>query len=222
MTKRIDQHGSAWAAARASGLLLVAGFALVAALGCKPEETTTFKLPADEVMAETVEDSKETATSESTPTAPPTPQAELEKPEVEPATSTPEAPAAEAPQDRVVAKTFDDIKFDIQPDAPFFREMLTPEIEQLAGQRIRIRGWMLPTFQRKGITQFVLVRDNLECCFGPGAALYDCIMVEMVPGTSADFSTRSIAVEGTFSIRPFMGPGDRHLAIYHLDGESVK
>lgn len=215
MTKRSNQNGSVWAAARASGLVFMAGFALIAVLGCKPEETTTFKLPDEEVAAEPVDDTAETAVSDSSAK----PQAEGEKPEPE---AAPTEPAAEAPEDRIVAKTFDDIKFDIQPDAPFFREMITPEIEQLAGQRIRIRGWMLPTFQRKGITQFVLVRDNLECCFGPGAALYDCIMVEMVPGTSADFSTRSIAVEGTFSIRPFMGPGDRHLAIYHLEGESVK
>lgn len=215
MTKRSNQNGSVWAAARASGLVFMAGFALIAVLGCKPEETTTFKLPDDEVAAEPGDDTAETAVSDSSAKS----QAEGEKPEPE---AAPTEPAAEAPEDRIVAKTFDDIKFDIQPDAPFFREMITPEIEQLAGQRIRIRGWMLPTFQRKGITQFVLVRDNLECCFGPGAALYDCIMVEMVPGTSADFSTRSIAVEGTFSIRPFMGPGDRHLAIYHLEGESVK
>lgn len=215
MTKRSNQNGSVWAAARASGLVFMAGFALIAVLGCKPEETTTFKLSDEEVAAEPVDDTAETAVSDSSAKS----QAEGEKPEPE---AAPTEPAAEAPEDRIVAKTFDDIKFDIQPDAPFFREMITPEIEQLAGQRIRIRGWMLPTFQRKGITQFVLVRDNLECCFGPGAALYDCIMVEMVPGTSADFSTRSIAVEGTFSIRPFMGPGDRHLAIYHLEGESVK
>jgi hypothetical protein len=196
----------------------MASFALVAVLGCKPQETTTFKLPSEEVVEETVEDTAETPVSDSATK----PQAEAEKPEPDLAPATTEPASADAPKDRIVAKTFDDIKFDIQPDAPFFREMITPEIEQLAGQRIRIRGWMLPTFQRKGITQFVLVRDNLECCFGPGAALYDCIMVEMVPGTSADFSTRSIAVEGTFSIRPFMGPGDRHLAIYHLEGESVK
>ena len=86
-------------------------------------------------------------------------------------------------------KTFDDIKFDIEPDAPFYREMLTEEIEALAGQRIRIRGWMFPTFQRDGIKNFVLVRDNQECCFGPGAALYDCIVVDMVQGASAEFST---------------------------------
>jgi hypothetical protein len=220
MTKRIDQHGSAWKAARASGLVLVAGFALVVVLGCKPQETTTFRLPDEDAVVDTVEGSAEAAEKDST--AKPQAGADAEEAKAVETETAPDPSPTATPQDRVVAKTFDDIKFDIQPDAPFFREMLTPEIEQLAGQRIRIRGWMLPTFQRKGITQFVLVRDNLECCFGPGAALYDCIMVEMIPGTSADFSTRSIAVEGTFTIKPFIGPGDRHLAIYHLDGESVK
>src|SRR5690606_24025876 len=147
-------------------LVLLAGFALVAVMGCKPQETTTFKLPVEGGVAEAPEVEVPAEVTAKT-------QAENN---VEVEISAPTAPT-EATVDRVVAKTFDDIKFDIQPDAPCFREMLTDEIEQLAGQRIRIRGWMLPTFQRKGITQFVLVRDNLECCFGPGAALYDCIMV---------------------------------------------
>jgi hypothetical protein len=118
--------------------------------------------------------------------------------------------------------SFDDLKFDIEPDGPFEREMLTDEIEALAGQQIRIRGYILPSFQQSGLTQFVLVRDNMECCFGPGAALYDCVLVDMVPGRSTEFSIRPVAVEGTFDIRPFLGPDGKHLAIFHLDGEKVK
>jgi hypothetical protein len=130
--------------------------------------------------------------------------------------------AAKPQPARIADKTFDDIKFDIEPDAPFDRQMLTEDIEALAGKRIRIRGWMLPTFQRSGITQFVLVRDNQECCFGPGAALYDCIVVDMVGDASADFSTQAIAVEGKFSIDELVGPDGKHLAIYHLDGERAE
>jgi hypothetical protein len=44
--------------------------------------------------------------------------------------------------------------------------MLTKEIEAMDGQLIRIRGYMLPSFQQSGIKKFVLVRDNMECCFG--------------------------------------------------------
>ena len=55
----------------------------------------------------------------------------------------------------------------------------------------------------------------------PGAALYDCILVEMQPGKTADFTIRPIAVEGTFDIREFAVDG-KHLAIYHMAVESAR
>jgi hypothetical protein len=118
--------------------------------------------------------------------------------------------------------TFDTLKFEIEKGQPFQRWMLTKAIENLNGQRVRIRGYMLPSFQQSGITQFVLVRDNMECCFGPGAALYDCLIVEMAEGKGCNFSVRPIAVEGTFQIHEFKGPDDTHLAVFHLDGEQVR
>lgn len=117
--------------------------------------------------------------------------------------------------------TFDDLKFDMEKGSAFLRSMLTRAIEQLAGTRVRIRGYMLPSFQQSGITQFVLVRDNMQCCFGPGAALYDCVVVDMLPGKTTDFSVRPVAVEGTFSINELKGADGAHLAIYHLVGERV-
>jgi hypothetical protein len=122
--------------------------------------------------------------------------------------------------DRPYDKTFDDLRFDMKIGERFHRSMLTKSIEAMAGQRIRIRGFILPTPQRSGITQFVLVRDNQECCFGQGAALYDCILVEMQPGKTAEFSIRPVAAEGIFDIREFV-LGGKHLAIYHMDAESV-
>lgn len=118
--------------------------------------------------------------------------------------------------------TFDSVKFPMKKGDKFKRSMLTKKIEDLDGKRVRIRGYILPSFQQKGIKQFILVRDNLECCFGPGAALYDCIVVEMAKGKSTSFTVRPVAVEGTFAIRPFKGPDGKHLAVYHLTGLSVK
>lgn len=132
----------------------------------------------------------------------------------------PNTPPAE-PQ-RLEDKTFDDIKFDIEPDAPFDRKLLTDTIRELDGRRIRIRGYILPTAQQRGIKQFVLVRDNQECCFGPGAALYDCILVNMLPGESTEFSVRPVAVEGTFVVEEFFGPDGPPLAIYRMTGETVR
>ena len=118
--------------------------------------------------------------------------------------------------------SFDTIKFDIAKGAPFKRDMLTKEISALEGQLVRIRGYMLPSFQQSGIKKFVLVRDNMECCFGPGAALYDCVIIEMQGSSSASFSVRPIAVEGVFKVSEFKGPDGKHLAIYHIDGRSAK
>lgn len=123
--------------------------------------------------------------------------------------------------DQSYDKTFDDLRFEMTVGDRFIRSMLTKEIEALDGEKIRIRGYILPTPQKHGIQQFVLVRDSQECCFGPGAALFDCILVEMKKGTTADFTIRPIAVEGKFNVR-VTEFGGKQLAIYQMDADSAK
>src|SRR5262249_21303028 len=117
--------------------------------------------------------------------------------------------------------TFDDVKLEMQKGDPFDRNLLTDKVKELDGKKIRVRGFILPSFQQSGIKQFVLVRDNMECCYGPGALLHDCILVEMQGSATATFTVRPVSVEGTFSIRE-VKVGDKHWAIYHLDGNQVK
>ena len=118
--------------------------------------------------------------------------------------------------------SFDDIKLEMEKGAAFTRDLLPERVTALADTAIRIRGYILPSFQQTGLTQFVLVRDNQECCFGPGAALHDCVVVRMRPGKTAEFSIRPVAVAGTFKIDELRAPDGSHLAIYALDGEEVK
>jgi hypothetical protein len=121
--------------------------------------------------------------------------------------------------------TFDDIKFEMKKDEKFKQRMLTEKVTGLFDKNIRIRGYILPTF-KQSLTNFTLVRDNQECCFGPGAALYDCIIVHMVEGRTAEFRARPVTVEGKFSFEKLEieeRPGEINLrAIYRLDGVSVK
>lgn len=123
---------------------------------------------------------------------------------------------------RTVEATFDDIKFEMELNDLFQRSLLTPKIEDLFGQRIRIRGYMYPTLKRRGLTGFVLVRDNQECCFGPGAALFDCIRVQMHPDKTAEFSIRPIAVEGVFKFDEFTDLDGTTRAIYLLEQTTVE
>lgn len=136
--------------------------------------------------------------------------------------SPPSRPAPPARPGAPRELTFDDIKFDMEKGADFTRDLLPKRVSALEQERIRIRGYILPSFQQTGLTQFVLVRDNMECCFGPGAALYDCIVVRMQPGKSTNFSIRPVAVAGTFRLQELRGPDGKHLAIYALDGEAVE
>lgn len=139
-------------------------------------------------------------------------------------------PKAEDRSSRNTAKnkgdlTFDDIKFDIEKGGKFQRKMLTKDIEGFHKKEIKIRGYILPAsvFKQSGITDFVLVRDNMECCFGPGAALYDCIMIQMAKGKTATFTTRPVAVKGKFEIKEFKYPdSEEHYAIYQMTATEVK
>jgi hypothetical protein len=148
------------------------------------------------------------------------------QPATSPAGSRPVAKEAAVPPRRSSVTprevTFDDIKLDMEKGSPFSRELLPKRVTALGGTPIRIRGYILPSFQQRGLTQFVLVRDNQECCFGPGAALHDCIVVRMRPGKTADFSIRPVAVAGTFRIDELRGPDGTHLAIYAMDADEAK
>ena len=133
--------------------------------------------------------------------------------------------AAKAPavgDGKVREISFDDLTLPLEKGAPYTPAILPPAVDALQGQSVRIRGYILPSFQQRGITQFVLVRDNMECCFGPGALLHDCVVVRMRPGKSADFSIRPVAVAGSFRIEELKGPDGKHLAIYGIDGDAVE
>ncbi len=159
-----------------------------------------------------------------------------DKPGDKPADKPGDKPAADAKklaEDRTSRATarakgelnFDDLKFDIEKGGKFERSMLPKEIEELNKKTIRIRGFILPqsVLKMTGFEEFVLVRDNMECCFGPGAALYDCIMIRMEKGKSADFTTRPVAVKGKFEIKEFKDPTtEQHFAIYFLTATEVK
>lgn len=124
--------------------------------------------------------------------------------------------------DGVLELTFDHLKFNIEADQAFEVRQLTLDLLKLRGRTIKIRGYIRPSFKEKDVTRFVFVRDNQECCFGPGALLYDCMIVNMAPGRSIDFSTRPISLEGRFELKPFRGPDKRVWAIFELNDTELK
>jgi hypothetical protein len=124
--------------------------------------------------------------------------------------------------------SFDTIKFPMEKQELFKPTMLTPQIKALDGRKVKIRGFMLPSFINDGLKYFVLVRDNQECCFGPGAALFDAIHIDLADGVTAEYSYPPIAVEGVFHIDPVENPRygeapleNSHIYIFRMDDARV-
>lgn len=91
-------------------------------------------------------------------------------------------------------------------DREMARSVAVPEdILQYHGKKVFIKGYMRPSAQRFQLDQFLLVRDNNQCCFGDLAKVkyYDQVQVFMAPGKPrADYSRRIFRMGGTLMIDP--------------------
>jgi hypothetical protein len=137
-------------------------------------------------------------------------------------TSTKIESAQEDDKPSVIDVSFDDIKFEMKVGSEFKEEMLTDKIRGYDGKMLRIRGFIRPSFSQSGLKKFVFVRDNQECCFGPGAALYDCIMVQLAEGVETEYTLRPITVKGTFFFKQYKGPDGEIWAIYRMKDAVVE
>ena len=117
--------------------------------------------------------------------------------------------------------TFDHIKFDIPEDEPYSSTMLTEQIRQLDGQQVKLRGFIRPSFKQRDLKNFIFVRDDKECCFGPGAALFDCVVVKLAKGKETDYTVRPVAVSGKFMLKEYKGPDGNVWAIYRMRNAAV-
>lgn len=94
-------------------------------------------------------------------------------------------------------------------------------LKALDGQRIRVRGFMYPTFDATGIDQFVLARDNQICCFGRNPKVYDLVSVQMRDGVTTDYiQNRPFDVVGTFRI-DLIAEGGKPMGLYWLEDSVV-
>ena len=207
---------SAWVVA--VGLLLVASCA-----GCTDRAVS--RASSNEVISRTagkgepVADRNKTATDENSTAGETT---------VEVKQIVAEASTTSGPTRRARNISFDTIKFDMELRDRFVKTMLTPTINALDKKRVKIRGFMLPSHLSAGIPRFILVRDNQQCCFGPGAALFDALAVEMRKGETTQYEYFPITVEGVFHIDPIENPlygqgplENSHLYVFRMDDAMV-
>lgn len=120
--------------------------------------------------------------------------------------------------------TFDNLMFDMKPTDIFDPKMINDSVRALFGKKVKLRGYIHPAsvMVEKGFTQFIFVRDDQACCFGPGALLYDNVVVKMKPGKTANFSVLPIAVEGVMSFQETGKFGNQPASVFRIDADSAE
>jgi len=100
---------------------------------------------------------------------------------------------------------------------------LSPETLALNGKKILIKGYVFPGQRQSGITQFLLVRDQGDCCFGGNPKVTDRILVQLKDPKGFDFSGKLFKVAGEFHIVPAMQAGDAQgIVLYHLANAELR
>jgi len=84
--------------------------------------------------------------------------------------------------------------------------MVPPEIAALDGKKVFIKGYIRPdsVSLSRGIKQFLLVRDNNQCCFGDLSAIkyHDQMQVDMVGSRTVDYAQGIFRMGGILKIEP--------------------
>jgi hypothetical protein len=78
---------------------------------------------------------------------------------------------------------------------------VSPEAEKLDGERIYIRGYMVPGRQQSGITRFFLSDDPGVCSFcAPKPKITQLVEVIFINDTEAEFTTHLVGIGGKFRV----------------------
>lgn len=87
----------------------------------------------------------------------------------------------------------------------------------LDGHAVLLKGYMYPGNDQHGIVNFLLVRDQGECCFGGNPKITDRVNVQLADPRGIDFTTRMVKIAGRFRVRPEGTPAIGGGVLYHLE-----
>lgn len=90
------------------------------------------------------------------------------------------------------------------------------------GKDVLLKGYMYPGDQQEGIVQFLLVRDQGDCCFGGNPKITDRVLVNLRDADGIDFTPRLVKIAGRFVIRPAGSPEIDGGVLYHIEDAFVR
>ena len=99
------------------------------------------------------------------------------------------------------------------------RRRLSPEVAPLVGEKLFLKGYMWQTQKSEGLTEFVFLKDNGDCCFGGEPKPFDMMVVKMVEGTTRSYEGRMVSVAGVLNANVKAGEGE---PVYTVDATLVE
>lgn len=95
---------------------------------------------------------------------------------------------------------------------------LHPDVEPLVDEKIFIKGYLWQSRVSERMTEFVLLKDNGDCCMGGDPQPYDMIEVHMQNGKTFDYTDGLVAISGVLRANMNPKPGE---AIYTLEADDA-
>jgi hypothetical protein len=93
---------------------------------------------------------------------------------------------------------------------------------EMSGRDVLLKGYMYPGKQQQGITQFLLVRDQGDCCFGGNPKITDRVLVNLKDPKGISFTSRQRKIAGRFVVRPTGTAVLDGGVLYHLEDASLR
>jgi len=106
----------------------------------------------------------------------------------------------------------------LQPPEAAPAAFIPESARMIDGRDVLLKGYMYPGKQQHGIRQFLLVRDQGDCCFGGNPKITDRVLVHLADEKGIGFSPRQKKIAGRFVVRPTAGrDGIEGGVLYHLE-----
>ena len=97
-----------------------------------------------------------------------------------------------------------------------------PSANEADGKDVLLKGYMYPGSEQEGIVQFLLVRDQGDCCFGGNPKITDRVLVTLRDQEGIDFTPRLVKIAGRFAIRAAGSSALDGGVLYHLENAFVR
>jgi len=126
-----------------------------------------------------------------------------------------------------IRKGYERVSFaaDLKETAP--GKQVSDKAIELDGKPIFLKGYVRPGLRTEGMTEFLMVGDFGDCCFGGNPKISELVMVKLPEGVTARYDWQLKKVHGTFKLNRRLQKGERIAKditgyVYEIEADSFE